>query len=610
MRWVWDGLVPRGFGRAVRGRSLGTESQKSVGEVCASGAFEIVRPPRADTDPSLPPPAVVAWEPNTPVEPLPDPSDVAVAAPTRRPPPRPDPPRPARRTLVFPSLLAVTPSPDAPVVAAPARADERPSDRPTAPRVADPPSTPRAAWLEDVASTSCVVPAPASTPSAGIVTLDSADVMRGSKVSLPELSASLLESERDVEPVVAASPTGGAPLPPWLVRLVVGQQVLARVAFVALAVACVVSWRAPRPASPRAARVVRDDRLPMTAAAGAAIVSRAAPVACGPAGHAQALGSVALAAGVSADVVEGDLALGFVTADGRATAMRVDARTARPVETVRAPAPSRARRVLAVPRADVDGEADAGRIEPLAEAPSRFVVTSPQDTPRELFHQGAWIGLRAAGASRLLWMLPSGPHASDASAAFTRVAGATRVGGDTFVAVRAPSMIWLGQVSRDGQARGPLEPLSRAHARLGAPSVAVGSDGAYVAWAEREGSGPWAVMIARFGDGGEASMRRLAPGMSPALGVLAGGDLLVGWSAGPAGAHRIEAVRLSPELEPRSEPFVVSDEGDNAGQPAVAIRRDGAGVVAYVVAKRGGGYAAPVSFALRAAPVVCRVPGG
>lgn len=519
---------------------------------------------------------------------------------------------PSRQTLLFPALVAGTPEPPAARAQAPlpfvGASQDRPSDRPTARSLPDPPSTPRTPSLDDDLDDTAPTPAPAaaSTPSVGVIALASSDVL-GSRGSIPELSASLLESVRDVEERAPGGSRGEA-LPAWVVRALVGHQVLARAAFVAMGIACVVAWRAdspPRAPLPRAAVDARLSKVEVVAA------TRSAPAACACVGASRALGEAVVGAGLAADVVDGEIAVGFLSRDGDAIAMRLDPEVGRAVETAHEKAPRAARRVRGVARRrDPDDPAGVGsspRIDPLVDGPGRFTVASPGGERRELFTVGSWIGVRDAdtlGSPRLLWSLPSrGQGAKGARARFTVARGAARDGGETMVAVREPSMLWLGR-ARAGEPMGPLTPLSRAKASLGTPAVAASRAGGYVAWAERSGGGPWTVMVARFDDGAPV-MTRVASGMSPAIGVVGDGDLLVAWSGGPAGAHRVEARRLSPSLEPRGESFFVSEEGENAGQPDVAVRADGAGVVAYMVAETAG----RTRFVARAAPVLCAVEG-
>jgi len=56
---------------------------------------------------------------------------------------------------------------------------------------------------------------------------------------------------------------------------------------------------------------------------------------------------------------------------------------------------------------------------------------------------------------------------------------------------------------------------------------------------------------------------------------------------GSSGSHRVMALRLGHDLEPRGEPFVVSPDEINAGQPAAAVGADGRGLVAFFGAERG-----------------------
>jgi hypothetical protein len=106
-------------------------------------------------------------------------------------------------------------------------------------------------------------------------------------------------------------------------------------------------------------------------------------------------------------------------------------------------------------------------------------------------------------------------------------------------------------------------------------------------------------MVATFREGAPPRLRALAPGMSPTLATLDDGDLVVAYATGAAGAHRVALRRLAPDLEPRGEPFAISPEGVNAGQPTIALAKDARGLVAFLAADRAG------HGSVLAAPIAC-----
>ena len=153
--------------------------------------------------------------------------------------------------------------------------------------------------------------------------------------------------------------------------------------------------------------------------------------------------------------------------------------------------------------------------------------------------------------------------------------------GGAVIALRRPSMFYLGVTDASLAPAGPLVALSRKGATVGTPSVAPWGGGGAVAWAEREaGEREWSIVVAGFTPDGEGAttlgpVRVIGKGMSPTLAALPDGDLLLAHADGPPGAHRVVAVRLGRDLDPRGEPLVVSPESINAGQPALAVRPDG-----------------------------------
>lgn len=186
---------------------------------------------------------------------------------------------------------------------------------------------------------------------------------------------------------------------------------------------------------------------------------------------------------------------------------------------------------------------------------------------------------------------PAAPAIAYAAAEVVRAAA--RDDGGAVVALRRPSTLYLGVADGSLTPAGPLVSLARKGATVGTPSVAPWGGGGAVAWAERAaGEREWSIAVAGFTPDGEGAtslgpVRVIARGMSPSLAALPDGDLLLAYADGLAGAHRVVAIRLGRDLEPRGEPLVVSPDAINAGQPALAVRPDGRAIVAFFAADRG-----------------------
>jgi hypothetical protein len=93
--------------------------------------------------------------------------------------------------------------------------------------------------------------------------------------------------------------------------------------------------------------------------------------------------------------------------------------------------------------------------------------------------------------------------------------------------------------------------------------------------------------------------RVLGEGVSPALAAFPDGDLLLVYTTGTLGAHRVVAQRLGRGLEPRGEPLVLTPETADAVQPVAAVRPDGRVLVAFFTAERGR------RTAVQATPLAC-----
>lgn len=153
--------------------------------------------------------------------------------------------------------------------------------------------------------------------------------------------------------------------------------------------------------------------------------------------------------------------------------------------------------------------------------------------------------------------------------------------------VKRGSAFHLGLLNGAHAATGPLITITRANATVGTPFVVANGGGAALTWAERaNGARDWTVMVASLG-GGEMETKAIGSGMSPSLGVLPDGTLVVAYADGPAASHRIVVRRLSVDLSPVGDPVVTSPENVNAGQPVVEVRPDGRALVAWLAVARG-----------------------
>ena len=161
--------------------------------------------------------------------------------------------------------------------------------------------------------------------------------------------------------------------------------------------------------------------------------------------------------------------------------------------------------------------------------------------------------------------------------------------GGAIVALRRPSLLLVGLVDGGLKAAGNLLPIAR-KAQVGATSVAAAAAGGVVVWSEKAGA-EQSVVAALVGFDGTGpridALETLGRGTTPAVKELPDGDLLVAWTETAPGGHRILAARFAPDLAPRGEPIVVSPEGADALQPALAVRPDGSALVAFFAPERG-----------------------
>lgn len=488
---------------------------------------------------------------------------------------------PTKRTLVFPAV---------PVARRPAAEPEvpssRPSERPTAPTLP---------------------PLPPSSSDTGVI----------------ELSASVLVSERDAvpsDPVPSEVPSDVRPraatadhsdpavlreatrLPPWVLKAVVARRAASRGALLALAAGAlaVVAGGAPAPAA-RAARAPDADRQSLALVRGEP-EPKVPTGGCTPVGPPRVLASRArLGPGLDVSVLDGAFGVGFAAAEREALGVRVERSSLRVAERVRVRASAEVRGVAVdAPAEDADEP-----VELRVDADGAAFVAPDQGPPFRVAASGGWIVARRLDASatpRTLWALPWAAPPRPARG-FARLGArkvppppaepvhvAARDDGGAVVALRRSSSLWVGAIEPSLAPAGPLAAIPRAGAAVGKPSVAPWGGGGAVAWAERAaGEREWSVAVAGFAPDGEGvgPVRVVGPGMSPSLAPMPDGDLLLVYSVGAAGSHRVVAQRLGRDLAARGEPLFVSPDKVNAGQPRAAVAADGRGLVAFFTAERG-----------------------
>jgi hypothetical protein len=195
----------------------------------------------------------------------------------------------------------------------------------------------------------------------------------------------------------------------------------------------------------------------------------------------------------------------------------------------------------------------------------------------------------ADGATGVVWPLAAGVRVTP-----PRVASAK---GGHFVAFRqggAEGQLVSGWLRADGSALGELSTLRGAPKTLGTPNVALTEQEAIVVFAARQTkSEPYRVHAARAALGqAPAAPRPLdlpAEGggaIAPSLTAFAGNRFLVQWTDGNVGHYRVHVRVLDAELEPASEPVLVSAKGANAGQGTIVVA--GSAVVSFFIQTTAG----------------------
>jgi len=330
---------------------------------------------------------------------------------------------------------------------------------------------------------------------------------------------------------------------------------------------------------------------------------------CAVAGASHVIAPVAVvAAGVEARAFGDGVALGFVSADHEAVAVRLDLDSLATTGSASAHSAAPIRRVRPVlARNDalglaVDAEAQGDRVHGRR--------TLPLDPPLQAGSVG----------SDVVWTHPGGPPAGtlwslDGSEDLDALRGASEGSpGNTTTAIafRRGGAIWMG-VATGSKALAPSGALSHIEGlgtTIGSPAVAIDEGVVMIAWADRPSSDvPWRLRLAQMKAGdspGQPVSFTPPPGgpgghvMSPGLAALPGGRFLLVWTEGPTSQQRVRGITLTLSGEPVGRPLEISNEGVNSGQGQVALTASPAarGVVAFLEATAAG-------FEVAATPIAC-----
>lgn len=341
----------------------------------------------------------------------------------------------------------------------------------------------------------------------------------------------------------------------------------------------------PRPVA-REPRLVMEDRVGIGAPASGGSVDYAVPSeGCKIQDLARVIAPRALPGpGLDASVLESGFGVGLVSKPNEATGIRLEATTLRTAETLRVQS------VWPVARVAIEGPGGLPPPAGGADEDERFQVRLDGQDSRSVSANTRITALKGGvfinddAGTRLLWGLP-GAHPKTTET----VRAITRPEGGNVVAVRRNGMFWIGVTGH-----GPMASLVRANTTLGAPALAAApAGGGVIVWAERplNARGPFTIMTSAVSVDGDrttaSSPVEVAEGISPALANLPSGEVLLVYSDGGAGAHRIVAQRLGGDLSPIGAVMVLSEPGTNAGSPAVAVDPDGRTLVAYLAIEKG-----------------------
>lgn len=193
------------------------------------------------------------------------------------------------------------------------------------------------------------------------------------------------------------------------------------------------------------------------------------------------------------------------------------------------------------------------------------------------------------GATGVIWPLATGTRVTP-----PRVVSAK---GGHFVAFRqggAEGQLMSGWLRADGSALGELSSLGGAPKTLGTPNVALTDKEAILLFAARQNkSEPYRVHAARAALGQAPGAPRAldlpAEGggaIAPSITAFPGDRFLVQWTHGNVGQYQVHMRILDAQLEPSSEPVLVSAKGANAGQGTIVVA--GTAVVSFFIQTTAG----------------------
>lgn len=466
--------------------------------------------------------------------------------------------------------------------------DDRPSDRKTVPNELKPKNEVElsASDLESDPSLITTRPPPPSRESANMYQPSLAELAGALETpsKLPRLSlpdpdeaytpSSLPPVSMDARPALTSQPSNSAhSLPvPQMSRQWLAIFAASHVAVAASVLFWVYATRAEPKPHPREPHIALEQRTSMESTAGAVIENVTPADGCRVQDLSRVIAARAeLGPALDAAALDSGFGVGLVSKPHEATGIRLEASTLRTAETVKV------RSTWPVTRVAVDkGDTEEDRLEVRVDGND----TKTLETQKITAHKGGVFTTDASGNPQLLWALHGVAPKSET------VRAVSRSDGSALVAVRRTGVMWIGVTGQ-----GAIVPVLRDKKTLGTPTLAPMPAGGMVAWAERDPSSPFSVLVARVDVDGKHTIvgepEAIAEGISPALATLPSGELLLAYSDGKAGAHRVVAQRLAPDLTPRGDLLVLSSPGLNAGQPAIAVDAEGRAIVAYLAIENG-----------------------
>jgi hypothetical protein len=402
---------------------------------------------------------------------------------------------------------------------------------------------------------------------------------RGPRLSLPDPDEALTPSSLpplsiDARPPLTSVPAHAArSLPvPQMPRQWIALFAASHVAVAASVLFCVYAMRSEPPPHKREPHVALDDRMNIERAAGAVLENITPHDGCRVEDLSRVIASRAeLGPALDATVLDSGFGVGLVSKSHEATGIRLEASTLRTAETVKV------RSIWPVTRVAVDpGDSEDDRLEVRIDGNDTKMLGAQKITAQK----GGIFSTDATGIPHLLWAINGYVPKTET------VRAVSRADGSAMVALRRSGVMWIGITGE-----GAIVPVVREKKTLGTPALAPTPAGGIVAWAERGASTPFSVLVSRVDVDGKHTIVRepetIAEGISPALAVLPSGELLLAYSDGKTGGHRVVAQRLAPDLTRRGELLVLSSPGLNAGQPAIAVDAEGRAIATYLAIENG-----------------------